>query len=948
MSKSVQTKFNQATEHFKTSGLVNKVDEGQRKFLYGLSKQAGSGDVTGDRPPEGDDNKRWKYEAWSMCLGMSKQDAMMAFVVEVRKLDPDFNLDGLFEEEENKSNLGGTPKSQSSAISPSRPELASSPSAPNSGKQEGTKVRRGSSKSSSRPSSSRANGYLGGLVIKEGELFKQRDVFKGWRSRIFVLQGTFLHYYMSKDDVAPKKTMEVVGCTIIDLGKTVVGDLTLYPFVISHPKSNKSYNLASESHEETMEWIAKIQAASEKTMSDSEGSERGGYVGRLLDRRPAKAIADDDKTDEEKQIASQIAPVDPELTLKDIPSKYTFKIDMAVESLLDAVSETTTMDWQFSFSKSGVDVYRVGGSSGSTVCVRGETTVPYPMIEVFGTLMNRSTIKDLNPQIASVKELKKYSDNTFVDYIKCKQVWPTAVRDYTNMIHWRLMKDGKIVVTTFSEKFDDLAPLDERNVRAEIILGGYVIVPTEDGTKVHYVLQSDLKGNIPRRISQMVANQQPLLLANMIKIIETNHTKLSLMNHELPVNPRAPVNYDNILHAKQNPLEFGEEGDEEKIKTMPKAEKQTRSGNRRGSILPMLSPGKQSKGSNSVNDSNNSGDANNTKLNENEPKTVTLMTLMTLFNPVLAWYVSPEDYSTLIFFLVLVYSLHYVFRTHLGTPKAVSLQARRSRLASGNLLVRIPIELAKLSRYMKTKREETDAEVTLMHVAIKAAALSIKDTPALNGHFLLGGFFESNAPGVDISVTSENADRETVTLKIDDAERKPVDYIANEVRKMREGEEASWHKRNSALRQFFPHFIQVKIDQLFDFLGDGLGINLPMFGVQAFPYGVCTVVSAALVRDGDSDVDLCLAPNFTSISAPVFITIGGVRMQAGIDGQGNEKRTVISPVLNVSISINTDACSLSECRKFTSCFQAYMNDPQRMDKAERRIVQAMKEARGES
>lgn len=41
------------------------------------------------------------------------------------------------------------------------------------------------------------------------------------------------------------------------------------------------------------------------------------------------------------------------------------------------------------------------------------------------------------------------------------QVWPTAVRDFCNISHWRMLPDGRIVFVAFSEKFDDICPLVE-------------------------------------------------------------------------------------------------------------------------------------------------------------------------------------------------------------------------------------------------------------------------------------------------------------------------------------------------------------------------------------------------------------------------------------------------------------------------------------------------------
>jgi acyl-CoA-binding protein len=48
--------------------------------LYGLFKQATAGDVSGSRPGMLDLKGRAKYDAWASRKGMSRDDAMRAYV----------------------------------------------------------------------------------------------------------------------------------------------------------------------------------------------------------------------------------------------------------------------------------------------------------------------------------------------------------------------------------------------------------------------------------------------------------------------------------------------------------------------------------------------------------------------------------------------------------------------------------------------------------------------------------------------------------------------------------------------------------------------------------------------------------------------------------------------------------------------------------------------------
>ena len=124
-------------------------------------------------------------------------------------------------------------------------------------------------------------------VIKEGTLFKQRDVFLGWRPRHFVLQDTFLHYFLDANDTVPRNTMVLIGCTVSALPKTTkVGTQEIYPFLISHPKSTVSYFVAAESKQIMDEWIEVIRNSASKPVSTQLTPSSIPANERVLPRRP--------------------------------------------------------------------------------------------------------------------------------------------------------------------------------------------------------------------------------------------------------------------------------------------------------------------------------------------------------------------------------------------------------------------------------------------------------------------------------------------------------------------------------------------------------------------------------------------------------------------------------------------------------------------------------------
>ena len=66
--------------------LVQGATDAQRRSLYGLNKQAKMGNCTMEPPDPKDFKTLWKYQAWVNFSGMTQEDAMLAFVVEMRKL----------------------------------------------------------------------------------------------------------------------------------------------------------------------------------------------------------------------------------------------------------------------------------------------------------------------------------------------------------------------------------------------------------------------------------------------------------------------------------------------------------------------------------------------------------------------------------------------------------------------------------------------------------------------------------------------------------------------------------------------------------------------------------------------------------------------------------------------------------------------------------------------
>lgn len=71
------------------------------------------------------------------------------------------------------------------------------------------------------------------------------------------------------------------------------------------------------------------------------------------------------------------------------------------------------------------------------------------------------------------------------------KVWPVAGRDMCNVVQWRMLPAGSVVLLSFAERNHQFewAPVAGGCVRAKLLLGGYVLKPCANGTHVQYVVQ---------------------------------------------------------------------------------------------------------------------------------------------------------------------------------------------------------------------------------------------------------------------------------------------------------------------------------------------------------------------------------------------------------------------------------------------------------------------------
>ena len=157
-----------------------------------------------------------------------------------------------------------------------------------------------------------------------------------------------------------------------------------------------------------------------------------------------------------------------------------------MQQLLLATGGSGAGEWEVMFEKTGLVASSRKSSTGA-MCVKGVLSMPYTVAEIFEVVNQKR--KELDSQLDVYRRLKWWNEHTGVEYMRFKAQWPTTARDFCNVSQWRLLDNGTLLQFGFSEKFDSLCPEEVGVVRADLILGGYVMRPVQGGTEVSVVVQ---------------------------------------------------------------------------------------------------------------------------------------------------------------------------------------------------------------------------------------------------------------------------------------------------------------------------------------------------------------------------------------------------------------------------------------------------------------------------
>lgn len=88
----LQGRFEEAVEKVRNAPADGdyKPSNEEKLQMYAWFRQATDGDVSGKRPGMLDPVGRFKYDAWARIKGMSREEAMQAYIDQVNKVESQF------------------------------------------------------------------------------------------------------------------------------------------------------------------------------------------------------------------------------------------------------------------------------------------------------------------------------------------------------------------------------------------------------------------------------------------------------------------------------------------------------------------------------------------------------------------------------------------------------------------------------------------------------------------------------------------------------------------------------------------------------------------------------------------------------------------------------------------------------------------------------------------
>ncbi|ETL81768.1 hypothetical protein L917_17969 [Phytophthora nicotianae] len=350
------------------------------------------------------------------------------------------------------------------------------------------------------------------FLQKAGHLYKKTGLGRSWRPRFFSLEGTVLYYYKRDGDSVPKGIVVLTGCHI-----RATKDKKLYSFRISHPKTSKVYDLAATLPSRTEDWIQALTQASTMVQTASSSRQLTSNASSSNVLLPLSSSSQSTLVD-----ASITELLDvPEVA---IPDEHRDRMEELLAEFV-AQARDDADGWKFQTEQRGVKAYVRRTSKTGTF--KGVGFIAHHPHKVLHLILELSKRPKYDPQLLATQRVHVFNDHMWVDHLTYKAVFPAAARDFVNLTHWRVLRDGSIVVVaTYAEDDSFVKNQEPQIVRARAIMAGFLLKPNEDYTGVNatYITKVDLKAGIPAGLQAKMFIKQAFVVDGLRKALDEDES----------------------------------------------------------------------------------------------------------------------------------------------------------------------------------------------------------------------------------------------------------------------------------------------------------------------------------------------------------------------------------------------------------------------------------------
>ncbi|KAJ0410777.1 hypothetical protein ATCC90586_001406 [Pythium insidiosum] len=599
----------------------------------------------------------------------------------------------------------------------------------------------------------------------------------------------------------------------------------------------------------------------------------------------------------------------PEEGFPAIPAKYHDLIEKAIQRMNRDMDDEGA--WNFHSEKYGIKAFTK--IDGSLTSAKGVGHVPYNPRAIWDVVMDVERKKTYDSQLATGKRIATLDAQTGVDYLEYKPVFVVAGRDFVNLVHWRVLSGGTIIVVAQSIEDLQLCPSKEpKVVRGEVHIAGWKIVPDADykGAQVTFMVKSDLKGSIPSRVASGEASKQPYMIHEISKVLKKSNleafTKQGKLTNTIfdasavPSAPTRPVTVSHATPSKTLSSKSTASVEPEPEASVAPAKKDLLAGHKDVMEVPK----------------------------ETHRSTEFLATQAVQFIGGLlvlkAMSLPGLLHTGVVGFLVVWLAVMIFMGPSHMSPRRKLMIATYGPPDSGVILGTLSLDMTKTKKYIEEKRKLSGEHITITHIVLRALGAALANAPSVNGHIVFGNYYP--APSVDVScLVAIGGGKDLGVCRLPSVDKMSLKDVCHRLRgdatKLRSGKDKEQEDRNK-LMQFLPTYVIRPILNLVGWLGGCLGLRIKAVGVEPYMFGSCLVTSVGMMG-----LELAFAPLSAYTQTPMLITVGAIKDAPVVD----DGKIVIRPMLTLTTTIDHRYVDGSQAARMGQTLKKLIEDPEQME-----------------